>query len=282
MITKILKILAVILNCCWILLMGGIFIWFAPKDEMLVWIIFILFIGLPLCNLYVLFEGKVGPVRLFQGFKRMAGSILRKIFGRWPAKRLKKPGLWFFAGVVFLSVFSVVTAFGVKYITNERLIDNSNEALKHSLKARSRGECISGEWGAYRAWGRYEPKMWQQIAMLYEIENSLLTLPWQAKFARKIQEQHVSYFQEYGADYVSYIEDTIDRETVTEMFTDIMDEPKDVVERELHEKLEPAMEEMLKELEELVQLIKGDRGIRGKALIIYHMRLVENRDRNSD
>ncbi len=280
MITKSLKILAVILNCWWILLMGGSFVWFAPKGEFLAWGIFFLSIGLPLCNLYVLFEGKVGPVRLFQGFKRMAGSILRKIFGRWPAKKLKKPGLWFFPGVVFLSVFSVVTAFGVKYVTNERLIDNSNEALEHSLEARSRGECISGEWGAYRAWGRYEPKMWQQIAMLYEIENSPLTLPGQKRTARKTEDRLVSYFRTHGMNYVSYIEDVFGEWTFREFFDEKMDEAIDESEvGDILRQMRPAADEMVAELEALFESFHG---IKRRALIVYHMRLVENREADSN
>jgi len=107
-----------------------------------------------------------GIEKMIVKLKRCAGWLLGK---------LKKPALWFFGALLFLTFFSLAMAFCVRYVTNERLITDAALALEDSVKARRQGECLSGEWGEYRAWGRYEPKMWHQIAMLHDVAQSPLT-----------------------------------------------------------------------------------------------------------
>ena len=197
-------------------------------------------------------------------------------------KKLKKTALWLFLGVVFFAAFSLATASGVKYVTNRRLIAHAALALEDSIRASRRGECISGEWGAYRAWGRYEPKMWHQIAMLYDIEKSPLTTPGHKNAARKAQEELVSYFQHDGADYVNYVEETFGPRLLRDMFADKMEKAIDEADVDVAmvlRQMKPAGMEMMGKFD---RLFEGVHGISRKALIIYHMRLANEHNGEAD
>ncbi len=132
---------------------------------------------------------------------------------RWMAAReAQETGFVVLWRAPLFNFFSLAMAFCVRYVTNERLITDAALALEDSVKARRQGECLSGEWGEYRVWGRYEPKMWHQIAMLHDVAQSPLTTSMHRQAARKVQGWTVDYFQHEGADYVDYAEETYGRE----------------------------------------------------------------------